>query len=148
MTDSKPKVAVLDDDENWCLAIQRFFRASFDVTTFTDVQSFLNSPLESYDLVMIDFTIAPNHRHETATNGIEIIHQLKTQLKHPPLAILTSAFISRSDLTLDHTLSMQADIVMPKDCGLDEILRTAQALLSAKDSGLNKTGEGRQSQLE
>lgn len=135
MTNAMPTVAVLDDDERWCLAIKRFFRASFEVTTFTDAQSFLNSALDSYDLVIIDFTIAPNHRHETATNGIEIIHQLKTQLKYPPLMILTSAFISRSDLTLDHALSNQADVVIPKDCGLDDILKTAQALLSAKTHG-------------
>ncbi|MBC7969353.1 MAG: hypothetical protein H7Z11_04335 [Verrucomicrobia bacterium] len=132
MTKLMPRIAVLDDDEYWCLAIQRFFRADFDITTFTDAQSFLDSALDSYDLVIIDFTIAPNHRHETSTNGIEIIHQLKTQLKQPPLTILTSAFISRSDLTLDHTLSAHADIIMPKDCGLDEILQAAQALLSSK----------------
>lgn len=132
MTNSKPKIAVLDDDERWCLAIQRFFRASFDVTTFTDTQSFWQSALETYDLVIIDFTIVPHHRHETATNGIEIIQQLNTQLKHPPLTILTSAFISRSDLTLDHPLGLQANAVMPKDCGLDEILQTVQNLLSSK----------------
>lgn len=132
MTHSKPKVAVLDDDERWCLAIQRFFRASFDVTTFTEASSFLNSALETYDVVIIDFTIAPHQRHETATNGIEIIHRLKTQLKNPPLTILTSAFISRSDLTFDRSLTLQADVVIPKDCGLDEILHTTQALLSSK----------------
>lgn len=130
MTKVMPKVAVLDDDERWCSAIQRFFRSSFDVTTFTDAQSFLDSAIESYDLVMIDFTIAPSHRHEPATNGIEIIHQLKTQLKQPPLTILTSAFISRSDLNLDHALNLHADAVLPKDCGLDEILQAAQALLN------------------
>lgn len=133
MTNLMPKVAVLDDDETWCLAIKRFFRTHFDVTTFTDAQSFLNSALDSYDLVIIDFTIAPNHRHETSTNGIEIIHQLKTSLKQPPLTILTSAFISRSDLVLDHTLGLQADLIMPKDCGLDEILRTTQQLLNSRE---------------
>ena len=133
MTNLTPKVAVLDDDEHWCLAIKRFFRMHFEVTTFTETQSFLKAALDSYDLVIIDFTIAPNHRHETATNGIEIIHQLKTQLTHPPLAILTSAFISRSDLTLDHTLGSQADAIIPKDCGLDEILHTAQQLLHSRE---------------
>ncbi|MBW4470030.1 MAG: response regulator [Stenomitos rutilans HA7619-LM2] len=132
MTNAMPKVAVLDDDERWCIAIQRFFRASFEVTTFTDAQSFLNSALESYDLVIIDFTIAPHHRHETPITGIEIIHQLKTQLKRPPLTILTSAFISRGDLTLDNAFGLQVDVVMPKDCGLDEILQTVQNLLSSK----------------
>lgn len=132
MPNSKPHIAVLDDDEHWCLTIERFFRATFNVTTFTDAPSFLNSALESYDVVIIDFTIAPHHRHETATNGIEIIHQLKTQLKHPPLTILTSAFISRSDLTLDHAFRQQADVIMPKDRGLDEILQATQALLSSK----------------
>jgi DNA-binding response OmpR family regulator len=129
-----PRVAVLDDDEDWCFAIKRFFRANFEVTTFTDAQSFLSAALESYDLVIIDFTIAPNHRHETSTNGIEVIHQLKTQLKHPPLTILTSAFISRGDVTINGTLSAYADAVMPKDCGLEEMLQTAQMLLASRVS--------------
>lgn len=127
-----PKVAVLDDDESWCFAIKRFFRGNFEVTTFTDAQSFLNAAIESYDLVIIDFTIAPNHRHEPSTNGIEVIHQLKTQLKQPPLTILTSAFISRSDLAINSTLSAHADAIIPKDCGLDEMLLTAQALLASR----------------
>lgn len=129
-----PRVAVLDDDEDWRFAIKRFFRANFEVTTFTDAQSFLSAALESYDLVIIDFTIAPNHRHETSTNGIEVIHQLKTQLKHPPLTILTSAFISRGDVTINGTLSAYADAVMPKDCGLEEMLQTAQMLLASRVS--------------
>ncbi|HEY9885001.1 MAG TPA: response regulator [Thermosynechococcaceae cyanobacterium] len=129
-----PRVAVLDDDEGWCFAIKRFFRANFEVTTFTDAQSFLNAAIESYDLVIIDFTIAPNHRHETSTNGIEVIHQLKTQLMQPPLTILTSAFISRGDVAINGTLSAHADAVMPKDCGLDEILQTAQNLLASRAS--------------
>jgi len=123
---------VLDDDEGWCFAIKRFFRHRFEVTTFTDAHSFLNAALESYDLVIIDFTIAPNHRHEASTNGIEVIHQMKTQLKKVPLIILTSAFISRSDLAINGTLSLQADAVMPKDCGLDEMLQTAQVLLASR----------------
>ena len=133
MTNLLPKVAVLDDDEHWCLAIQRFFRTSFDVTIFTDAQSFLNSAIDSYDLVIVDFTIAPNHRHERSTNGIEIIHQLKTQLKQPPLTILTSAFISRSDLAIEHTLGSWADVIMPKDCGLDDVLQTTQQLLASRE---------------
>jgi DNA-binding NarL/FixJ family response regulator len=127
-----PKVAVLDDDEGWCFAIKRFFRHSFEVTTFTDAQSFLSAALESYDLVIIDFTIAPNHRHETSTNGIEVIYQMKNQLQKPPLIILTSAFISRSDLAINGTLDLHADAIMPKDSGLDEMLRTAQALLAPR----------------
>ena len=132
MINIMPRVAVLDDDESWCFAIKRFFRADFEVTTFTDAQSFLKADLESYDLVIIDFTIAPNHRHETSTNGIEIIHQLKTDLKKLPLIILTSAFISRTDLAIDGTLSLQADAIMPKDSGLEEMLQTAHALLASR----------------
>ncbi len=137
MTNPVPRIAVLDDDENWCLAVKRFFRASYEVSTFTDVQSFLASPIESYDLVIVDFTIAPNHRYEQFSNGIEVIQQLKAQITPPPLTMLTSAFISRNDLTIDSTLRTQADAIMPKDCGLDEILQTAKAMLNPK----NNTGE-------
>ncbi len=118
MIDSMQKIAVLDDDENWCLAVARFFRNDFDVDTFTDTQSFLAASLESYDVVIIDFAISPTLRYERQVSGIDLIDQLKQQLKNPPIMILTSAFISKNDSGIDQELISAADELLPKDSGL------------------------------
>ncbi|UBF26882.1 response regulator [Kovacikia minuta CCNUW1] len=124
------KIAVLDDDERWCLAIKRFFRNDFEVVTFTNAQSFLDSAIESYDAVIIDFAISPTLRYERQVSGIEIINQLKEQLEHPPMIILTSAFFSRHDSDVDEKLRSIADAILPKDLGLDEILKMIKRQLA------------------
>jgi DNA-binding response OmpR family regulator len=128
------KIAVLDDDEHWCLAIKRFFRNDFEVVTFTNAQNFLDSAIESYDGIMIDFAISPTLRYERQVSGIEIINQLKEQLKNPPVIILTSAFFSRNDSDIDERLKSVADEILPKDLGLEEILQAFKRLLSARSS--------------
>jgi DNA-binding response OmpR family regulator len=128
------KIAVLDDDEHWCLAIKRFFRNDFEVVTFTNAQNFLDSTIESYDGIMIDFAISPRLRYERQVSGIEIINQLKEQLENPPVIILTSAFFSRNDSDIDEKLKSVADEILPKDLGLEEILQVFKKLLSARSS--------------
>ncbi|WP_421657462.1 hypothetical protein [Leptothermofonsia sp. ETS-13] len=123
------KIAVLDDDEHWCHTIKRFFRNDFEVTTFQDVQTFLDSPIESYDLIIVDFTITPSHRYEQEKTGIEIINQLRIRLKKPPKLVLTSAFISKNDSGIAANISNIADQILPKDLGLDQILQSIKNLL-------------------
>lgn len=36
------KIAVVDDDELWGLAVQRFFRTDFEVSIFTKASTFLH----------------------------------------------------------------------------------------------------------
>jgi len=134
MLESMQRIAVLDDDENWCFAVARFFRNDFDVDTFTDTQSFLAASLESYDVVIIDFAISPTLRYERQVSGIDLIDQLKQQLKKPPIMILTSAFISKNDSSIYQELISAADKLLPKDSGLDTILETVKALLEYKKS--------------
>ncbi|HEY9750989.1 MAG TPA: hypothetical protein V6C63_20065, partial [Allocoleopsis sp.] len=65
------KIAVLDDDEKWGFALQRFFRHEFEVFTYVDVYSFLSKAHE-FDLAIVDFSI-PAARFEKNINGCELI---------------------------------------------------------------------------
>ncbi|MBD2460194.1 response regulator [Oscillatoria sp. FACHB-1407] len=122
------KVAVVDDDENWCLSIQRFLKQEFDITIFTTVSELLDHH-QTYDLVLIDFTILPSSEYETVMNGCELIHHLKTTRQPPPLAILVSGFISRRDLGEGMQLCPNADAFLAKDAGLETTLQLVKRLL-------------------
>ncbi|MCL6434654.1 MAG: hypothetical protein K6T90_10660 [Leptolyngbyaceae cyanobacterium HOT.MB2.61] len=80
-------------------------------------------PIESYDLIIVDFTISPSHRYEQEKNGIEMIKM-----------VLTSAFISKNDPNIATNLSAIADKVLPKDLGLDKILQSVKYLLKVEHS--------------
>lgn len=121
------KIAVLDDDEHWCLAIQRFFRKGFEVSAYGDVQTFL-SQANLYDLAIIDFSIPPA-RFEKNMNGCELICYLKENLSHPPILVLATGFVSRRDLGIGKELCPQADDFLAKDVGLDEVLQQIRRLL-------------------
>lgn len=54
------KIAVVDDDELCCLAIQRFFIREIEISIFTNVSSFLREPC-LYDLVIVDYSILPDN---------------------------------------------------------------------------------------
>ena len=121
------KIAVLDDDEHWCLAIQRFFRKSFEVSTYGDVHSFLAQSITFY-LVIIYFSIPPA-RFEKNMNGCELICYLKATLFNPPILVLATGFVSRRDLGLGKEICPQADDFVVKDMGLDEVLQQIRRLL-------------------
>lgn len=124
------KIAVLDDDEYWCLAIQRYFRKEFDVSIFLDVENFLSKASE-FDLAIVDFSI-PRARFEPKVSGSEIITHLKKTLKNPPILVLASGFISQSDREAGQQLCLQADDFFAKDAGLDQILMQVQELIKNK----------------
>lgn len=124
------KIAVLDDDENWCFALQRFFRNYFEVSVFKRVTSFLTE-LNDYDLVIVDFSIPPA-AYEKDMDGCQVICYLKENLPNPPILILATGFISKSNLELGSEICPQADAFFAKDAGLEEILQQTQQLLSLK----------------
>lgn len=129
------RIAVLDDDEHWCHVIERFLRKDFEVVTFQEIQRFLTSSIESFDLVIIDFAIPPVNRYEQEMTGIEVINHLKERSGKMPKIVLTSAFISKSDPAIDSKLRSIADAILPKDLGLDAIQATLKQLLSSGDRG-------------
>ena len=71
------RIAVLDDDENWCFTIQRFFRKYYQVSVFADVEIFMGQ-VDKFDLAIIDFSL-PRAVFEPKTNGSEIIRNIKSK---------------------------------------------------------------------
>lgn len=124
------KVAILDDDNYWSLALQRFFQKDFEVFIFTEVDRFL-SKAGQYDLAIVDFSI-PSARYETNMTGSEIIRHLKEILTDPPLLVLMSGFISQNDIEAGRLICPQADAFLAKDMGLDNILEEIKKLLEKK----------------
>lgn len=128
----KYKIAVLDDDENWCLAIQRFFRGEFEVSVYKeDIDGFLMEA-DRYDIAIIDFSI-PRARFEARTNGSEVIAKVRSSLEHPPLLVLASGFISKSDREIGVQICPEADAFLAKDAGLDIILHEVKQLLLSRN---------------
>lgn len=124
------RIAVLDDDENWCFTVQRFFRKYYQVSVFADVEIFMGQ-VDRFDLAIIDFSL-PRAIFEAKTNGGEIISNIKSKLKTPPILVLASGFISSSDLQAGYDICPEADSFLPKDAGLDNILQHINLLLEAR----------------
>ncbi|MBD2042189.1 response regulator [Microcoleus sp. FACHB-672] len=130
------KVAVLDDDEYWCLAIQRYFRKEFEVSIFLEVENFLNKASQ-FDLAIVDFSI-PRAKFEPKISGSEIICHLKKTLENPPILVLASGFISQNDREAGQKLCPQADDFLAKDAGLDQILIQIKELMKVKNHHNNE----------
>jgi CheY-like chemotaxis protein len=140
------KIAVVDDDKNWCYSVQRFFRKDFEVFTFTKVCYFLPHSKE-YDLVLVDYSI-PSAVYEDELEGCELIHYLKATLPNPPLLVLSSAFIGKADLELGKKICPEADAFFAKDAGLEELLQETKQLLASKPGSLSSDSRmGKTSQI-
>jgi hypothetical protein len=61
----------------------------------------------------------------------ELIRYLKS-LRYPPLVVLVSGYVSKSDSALGKNICPEADAFLPKDAGLDELLRKLKDLLTCK----------------
>jgi DNA-binding NarL/FixJ family response regulator len=125
------RIAVIDDDEYWCFAIQRYLRKEFEVQVITDVQYFLQNQ-ERFDLVIVDFAILPQSRFEPLLNGCELIGHLKKKFEPPPLAVLASGFISKNDIRVGEKLCPGADAFLAKDAGLEAVAQVVHQLLANK----------------
>lgn len=124
------KVAVVDDDELWGLAVERFFRKEFEVSIFTKTTSLLQK-VELYDLVLIDFSIPPAS-YEKDMDGKELITHLKQTLPNPPILVLVTAFLSKNDTEIGREICPLADAFLAKDAGLEEIMQQTKQLLASK----------------
>src|SRR6476469_2851347 len=125
------KIAVVDDDENWCLVIKRFFRNDFEVSTFKRVSIFLHEP-SNYDLVIVDFSIPPAS-YEKDMDGCQLICHLKATLPNPPLLVLATGFVSKNNLEAGKQICPQADDFFSKDAGLEEILQQTKQLIASRN---------------
>lgn len=124
------KIAVLDDDETWNTAVQRYFgRQGFDVKTFTSASEFLVEA-QQFNLALIDFYLSSRQEATSDLNGYAIIRQLKQSLENCPILVLVSAFVDMESARL----FPEADFFLVKDIGLDVIFRRAKELVESRQN--------------
>ncbi|AFZ18043.1 response regulator [Allocoleopsis franciscana] len=126
------KIAVVDQDQNWCLALKTFFQKSFDITIFE------NFPYSFYELVEYDlvFVNCSNFSAESYTENIhklEIVHFIKKNFPRPPLLVIVLDFIDEQSLKLGKKFFPEAEDFFSKKADMEEILQQTQKLLSAKN---------------
>ena len=134
------KIAIVDDDELYVLAIRRYLSKEFEVSFFTRISSFLQSPC-CYDLVIVDYSI-PAARYEKQMDGCDLICKLKETITNPPLFVLLTGFLTQSNLEFGREICPQADSFLAKDTALDAILQHIQQLLESRN---RKSGDKRHS---
>ncbi len=125
------RIAVIDDDKQWCFAIKSFLEKSFEVTIFENVP-YLLQDLFSYDLIMVNYSIAPPESCNINIYGCEIIRGFKRQFFNPPIFVLILAYIDENDVNLNKNKCPEADAFFVKEAGLNELLKQTQQLLKLK----------------
>ena len=129
------KIAVVDDDEDWCLAVKSLLKKSFEVTTFAHVPYSLHE-LFNYDLVIVDYSISPTEAYEKNVHELEIIRFLKTNSLNPPLLIIATEFMNKNEHEFLKAVCPEADAFLAKDAGVKQLLQETQQLLYRKNQQL------------
>ncbi len=129
------KIAVVDDDEHWCLAIQSFFQKSFEVTLFQGIPYSLHE-LVDYDLVMAYCLLKPEKGAEINSQGFEIIRFLKSHIPNPPLLIIISDSLSQDKIELGRKIFPEADAFFAKDTDREVLLQQTLQLINSKHKKL------------
>ena len=123
------KLAMIDDNQEFCLVMQYFLENYFEMFTFADIDSFFETlELEQYDLVLIDYTIPP-YLTKKIENGCELIRYLKKFLTAPPILVLLTGWLSKYDLEEGLKICPEADGFLAKDTDLTEILNQINQLI-------------------
>ena len=132
------KIGVVDDNELYCLALQRFLSREFEVSIFTRVSNFLQQAF-SFDLVIVDYSI-PAANYEKEIDGCQLICHIKASSPNPPLLILATGFLSKNELGIGQEICPEADGYLAKDAGLDATsLQIKQLLASRQERHSAKT---------
>lgn len=129
------KIAVVDDDEGWCLAVKSFFKKSFEITTFEHVPYSVHE-LVDYDLVIVDSSINPDGTDETNIQWLEIIRFLKNICVNPPLLVIATEVRDKNELEIERKNGSEVDAFFAKSSGLEELFKQTQQLLTAKNKKL------------
>lgn len=123
------KLAIVDDNQEFCLVMQYFLENYFEMFTFADIGSFFETiELAQYDLVLIDYTIPP-YLNQKIENGCELIRYLKKILTAPPILVLLTGWLSKYDLEEGLKICPEADSFLAKDTDLIEILNQINRLI-------------------
>jgi DNA-binding response OmpR family regulator len=127
------KLAIVDDNETWCFVLAlRLQQQGYAVSTFTDVEAFLPE-VARFDLALVDFSL-PVPRHQRATDGTEVISQVKRQSDNPPLLVLMSSFFPADWIDEVADICPEADAVLPKQTEIEEMFFQIHQLLASRRS--------------
>ncbi|WP_392534705.1 response regulator [Nostoc sp. C117] len=125
------KLAILDDDENWCRVVQRFLKQDYAVVSYKSVSTFLweLEQLNQYDIFLVDFVLN-TAQYELSIDGIQIINTLKRRSPPSPVVIFVTAFMSRNELEVHgKEICPEADGFFAKDAGLEILAQQIKQLL-------------------
>ena len=129
------KIAILDDYQDFCLSLEYLLNDTFETQAFTNTSSFLEKAgSESYDLVLIDFSII-SIPEQGINNGCDLIQYLKQKLKEPPILVLFTGWISRNALEEGKEICPMADFFLAKDSEINEIVQNINRFLTSKACG-------------
>lgn len=134
------KIGILDDNKDFCTAIQELLSNYFESSAFTETTKFLEKiKTEKYDLVLIDLSIQPISNLKIY-NGCDLIGYLKRTLLEPPILVLFTGWISKNTLQEGRKICPIADSYLGKSADLDKVLQQINSLISDKYSE-KKEGE-------
>lgn len=129
------KIAILDDYQDFCLSLEYLLNDTFEAQAFTNTSIFLEkTESESYDLVLIDFSII-SIPEQGINNGCDLIKYLKERLKEPPILVLFTGWISRNALEEGKKICPVADFFLAKDSEIKEVLQNINRFLASKACG-------------
>ncbi|MFB8789500.1 MAG: response regulator [Potamolinea sp.] len=111
------KITILDDNKDFCTAIQELLSNYFESSAFTETSEFLEKiKTEKYDLVLIDLSIQPISRLKIY-NGCDLIYYLKSTFSDPPILVLFTGWISGNALQEGRKICPDSGWLFREKCG-------------------------------
>ena len=128
------KIALLDDNNEFCQVMECFLDHHFDFQAFTDTNLFVSEIQSSkYDLVLIDFSIVPP-RGLNIKNGCELIRYLKSSLSEPPFTVLFTGWIGLNTSEEGRRICPSADGYLAKSSDIENMLERLDKFLPSQVS--------------
>jgi CheY-like chemotaxis protein len=128
------KIAILDDNNDFCTAIQELLSNYHETSAFADTSIFLSRvQSEKYDLVLIDLSIQPISKLKIY-NGCDLISYLKSTLSELPILVLFTGWISSNPTQEGRKICPVADGFLGKNVDLEKILEEINNLITSKNS--------------
>ncbi|MGB7444482.1 MAG: response regulator [Coleofasciculaceae cyanobacterium] len=128
------KIALLDDNHEFCQVMECFLDYHFDFQAFTDTNLFLSAVKSSkYDLVLIDFSIVPP-RGLNLNNGCELIRHLKSSLLEPPFTVLFTGWLGLNTVEEGRRICAIADGYLAKSSDIENMLEKLDNFLPSQVS--------------
>lgn len=128
------KIALLDDNNDFCTAIQELLSNYHETYAFTETSIFLEKvKSEKYDLVLIDLSIQPLPSMKIY-NGCDLIGYLKSNFSELPILVLFTGWISGNTAQEGRRICPIAENFLGKNADLDRILQEINRLITSKAS--------------